>query len=396
MSIPASYAAGLPLDSVREVNAILGPSRRLGRIARGLREAADAHDASLLGVSRRALALSREGGALDEADHAGLLDPRLPPEYLARYTSVAEAFALQDRINPRGMVNLAHDKVLFAEWLTQRGLPVPATIAVFDRSGPGWTADGSLLPEAADWIRLLSGLQRDLVLKPIRGHLGYEVRVLRPDGGGFRSGGGPVISPAEIVATMAASRFDGFVLQERLRPHREIVALTGSEALQTLRITTLADADGRPWAVAPFLRIASGSSDIDNFRGGTSGNLVAPLHLEDGRLFRGLGAEPGGRGLREIVHHPDTGREIEGFEVPGWNAALDLALRAARESLPLHTVGWDIAPTENGPVIVEANPQWNPAWAHPHWPQALEQLRGLAAPTRPAVSPGRRSRWSIR
>ncbi|MBN9282025.1 MAG: hypothetical protein J0H37_07220, partial [Hyphomicrobium denitrificans] len=52
--------------------------------------------------------------------------------------------------------------------------------------------------------------------------------------------------------------------------------------------------------------------------------------------------------------------ELEGFRLPDWTLVTELALRAARTFLPLRTIGWDIALTPDGPVIVEGNRWWDP------------------------------------
>jgi glutathione synthase/RimK-type ligase-like ATP-grasp enzyme len=53
--------------------------------------------------------------------------------------------------------------------------------------------------------------------------------------------------------------------------------------------------------------------------------------------------------------HPMTGERIEGFQLPFWKESVELALRA-HETLPtIALVGWDIALTAEGPVIIEGN-----------------------------------------
>ena len=42
-----------------------------------------------------------------------------------------------------------------------------------------------------------------------------------------------------------------------------------------------------------------------------------------------------------------------------WEEARALALRAAAAFAPLRTVGFDIAPTPAGPVLIEANAWWS-------------------------------------
>ena len=45
--------------------------------------------------------------------------------------------------------------------------------------------------------------------------------------------------------------------------------------------------------------------------------------------------------------------------MPFWKEVLDLCSRAARIIPNLRSVGWDVALTPDGPVIVEGNPDWD-------------------------------------
>src|SRR6185369_12906584 len=65
-----------------------------------------------------------------------------------------------------------------------------------------------------------------------------------------------------------------------------------------------------------------------------------------------LGLDPT---LGWITRHPDTHAQITGTILPMWEAALSLALRAHRSFADRALVGWDIALTADGPVIVEGN-----------------------------------------
>jgi hypothetical protein len=60
--------------------------------------------------------------------------------------------------------------------------------------------------------------------------------------------------------------------------------------------------------------------------------------------------------LRGITHHPDTGAQIKGAVIPGWEGVRDTVLRAAA-SLPTNRyVGWDVIVDDAGtPVILEGN-----------------------------------------
>lgn len=64
-----------------------------------------------------------------------------------------------------------------------------------------------------------------------------------------------------------------------------------------------------------------------------------------------------GKGLtaENIQRHPGTGEMIEGLPMPLWDGTLKLTRRAARIFPGCPIIGWDIAPTTDGPVVIEAN-----------------------------------------
>ena len=57
--------------------------------------------------------------------------------------------------------------------------------------------------------------------------------------------------------------------------------------------------------------------------------------------------------------HPVTSVQISGFQLPFWKESLDLALRAHQAFSPLHTLGWDVGITEQGPILIEANSMYD-------------------------------------
>ena len=83
----------------------------------------------------------------------------------------------------------------------------------------------------------------------------------------------------------------------------------------------------------------------------SSGSIGCPVDLGTGELGSGytmISSSP-------LAKHPDTGAPFNAFQLPHWEATLDLATRAHRIFAGLAFVGWDIALTDDGPVIVEGN-----------------------------------------
>lgn len=52
---------------------------------------------------------------------------------------------------------------------------------------------------------------------------------------------------------------------------------------------------------------------------------------------------------------PGTGIPIKGYQLPDWDKVLDLCCRAAARIPEMRFIGWDVAFTPDGPVLVEGN-----------------------------------------
>ena len=70
-----------------------------------------------------------------------------------------------------------------------------------------------------------------------------------------------------------------------------------------------------------------------------------------------IGTEDGFE-LGVLETHPKTGHSLVNFRVPYWQAARDMVIDAARKFAPIKTIGWDVAITPDGPVIIEGNTSW--------------------------------------
>ncbi len=54
-------------------------------------------------------------------------------------------------------------------------------------------------------------------------------------------------------------------------------------------------------------------------------------------------------------NHPETNAQFKGFKIPYWNETLEMLEKATRTMYQVGYVGWDIAITENGPILIEGN-----------------------------------------
>jgi hypothetical protein len=74
--------------------------------------------------------------------------------------------------------------------------------------------------------------------------------------------------------------------------------------------------------------------------------------------------------IEVIDDHPDTGERFSGLALPFYREAVEVAVKAQGALSQLRTLGFDVAITERGVSIIEAN-TW---WGHP---TQAEMRRGL-------------------
>jgi len=114
--------------------------------------------------------------------------------------------------------------------------------------------------------------------------------------------------------------------------------------------------DGVPEILIACAKIPVGSSISDNFSNGSTGNLLAAVDLASGTLSTAYGSRKRGWPvLTSKETHPDTGGLIRGFNLPYWDEVKQVALRAQKSLPGFRSIGWDIAITDEGPLLVEAN-----------------------------------------
>lgn len=304
----------------------------------------------------------REGFLPDEAYQFGLFQPELSPEILGQYFSKKSMTRLQSLLNPKPWIYVTEDKGIFYRFAGAWGIPIPRLYALYYRKSPGWALPNIVLSDKKAWTRFLEDhVPGDFVMKPCRGVYGRNVRIFIKSNEGFQSPFGEKYSAGEIYDLMAKDPvYDRYVIQERLVNHPEIVRLTGTPYLQTVRISTLMDENDKCHVLHSSFRMVMGDQVIDNFSSGRSGNLLSGVVMDKGVLKQGITRDEKGMIAREVWTHPRTGGRIEGFRVPSWEACLRLVKESAPKFLPIRTLGWDVGLTPQGPVIVEANMFWDP------------------------------------
>lgn len=135
-------------------------------------------------------------------------------------------------------------------------------------------------------------------------------------------------------------------LEQLVSQHPEMNVLCPT-SVNTMRIMTFND-HGRAEILWAGLRVGNGINAVDNFHAEGMGVCI---DLDTGRL---QGDALNKDGIR-FHTHPTTGIQFDGFQLPDFNAAKELVLKGALESDKILVIGWDVALSDQGPVVIEAN-----------------------------------------
>ena len=173
-------------------------------------------------------------------------------------------------------------------------------------------------------------------------------RVTRQDGTWFAEG-------QKLTQEQLLRSDVNFVFQPLIVNHPDIRILNPS-TLNTLRIVTCITKKGNYELWAPgVLRVGRADRSVDNFHQGG----VAVGIDEIGRLKQYGYSQDHELRYAKIARHPDTEHEFLGHVVPMYQEAVELCLKTHRLFPTLKAIGWDVAITPSGPMLLEANHDWD-------------------------------------
>jgi hypothetical protein len=229
-----------------------------------------------------------------------------------------------------------NDKGRFAEYCAEHGIRTVPVLARLDgRTFP------PRLPDEDLFVKWVTG----------RGGRGAE-RWDRTAPSTFSSPAGARLSGDQLLHRLIhESEHHPLLVQSRMRPHPDLVAIT-TGALPTVRLLTCLDEAGEPGIMAAMLRTSLGRNrTVDNLHAGGIGALI---DIESGTLGEASNLGSDAR-LGWFSAHPDTGAAIEGRAIPCWEEVKRQAVAAHRHFRDRVVVGWDIAILDDGPIVIEGN-----------------------------------------
>ena len=248
-----------------------------------------------------------------------------------------------DVLWPRSYIFLIHDKYIFHCMCKFHGIPTPKIYGLY---GKGRLRDCRSLVEFMEMERL-----EKVVLKPVLGLMGEDIYVISRTE--LRSRGN--IGEAKIEVQSERIEGKDLIVQEFVNQHNAMDEIN-PHSINTIRLISIICKDGSVNFLAGMLRTSANTTPVDNF---SKGGIVVGIDLGTGRLER-RGFRKPGYGF-PVTAHPVTKTCFEGYQIPFWEEVLMLAAKAQRTFYQIRSIGWDIAITPKGPIIIEGNQQWGTA-----------------------------------
>jgi hypothetical protein len=277
------------------------------------------------------------------------------------YLTLRERENLQKSLCPVEAREQVESKLRFHEKCLCHGLPTPSIYGAFLTNACYVPKD---IPVARSRQELRDQLVRlpagKYIVKPISGGHGWGVSGYHIENGSLSKFSGDDVDFDRFLWQITNHKYNsaGYLFQEYLQPHGKLKAIMPGPALGTFRIVTFLMGERSVEIPFAVVKIPVGDSVTDNFDGGYSGNWVCPVDVGSGCLEDAVGKSESVRVFANFVSRPDTGATFREIIVPLWEEVRSTVTKAALAFPDLRTVGWDVAVTDKGVSILEANWAW--------------------------------------
>ena len=148
---------------------------------------------------------------------------------------------------------------------------------------------------------------------------------------------------------------EALIFESVVKQTKQFAAFNES-SVNTVRFMTTLYPDGSAKVIATFIKIGRAGKCVDNAGGG--GNVDVCVDTEAGEIKYAIQYD-GWRNIKEIEKHPDSGSQLNGVMIENWQAIKE-EVKKFQQAFPYcKAAGWDIAITDDGPVVIEVNDFWD-------------------------------------
>lgn len=279
---------------------------------------------------------------------------RCPEVFRQTFLGKEEQRYYLDYLNPVKYSGLARNKYLAHRILEHTGVRKAELFCYYHPEGQVLGSD-LIAHDLAGVVRILK--QKNVsacVVKETEGFHGNNVFVIRSilwkgNDGEVTYFNGEKKNLSEILSDIPV------IFESEIKQTAQLSAFNES-SVNTVRFMTMLYPDGKARLLDTFIKIGRTGKCVDNAGGG--GNVDACIDKETG-VFKYVIQFDGYENVKDIEKHPDSGAQIAGVKINNWEEIVKEVLHF-QECFPfIKAAGWDIALTDDGPVVIEINDFWD-------------------------------------
>lgn len=286
-----------------------------------------------------------------------LYSEKMPQQYREKFVSRTTRDKFLERINPLQYILLARNKYITKMLLKSLGIPTPELLFLYDPQAGLDSATVLNNPKSVE-TRLLQISGKQFIVKVLEGEHGKGINVyngIEMTQEGFRALhlSGEIHSISQLLDF--AGKGQRLIFEEKVKQSEAFSSLNPT-SVNTVRMLTFLHPNGEADLLLSFIRIGRQGRWVDN--AGKGGNVMATINKKTGRL-ENIISYINYKSFVPLTHHPDSGINLEEFKIENWDGLLDQVLDFHRKLSWLKAIGWDIAITDSGPVVIEINNRWD-------------------------------------
>lgn len=221
------------------------------------------------------------------------------------------------KFNDSSYVQIFENKKMFAEKFS-------------DYFGRTWITTADMTYES--FLKFIESKEK-FIYKPIENAQGQGIKVF-----------GNLKNPRKVFDSIRELKEEA-ILEEWILQH-PLLDTVYNKAINCLRIITLSNSND-----IKFLAGGVTWGNGEQIANASASGIVSPVNFENGVLEKPAADFSG----KLYKRHPITGVDLIGLQLPYWNQVKKMINNAAREIPQVAYIGWDIAITPCGVVLIEGN-----------------------------------------
>lgn len=146
------------------------------------------------------------------------------------------------------------------------------------------------------------------------------------------------------------------IFESVIKQSQQLASFNNS-SVNSIRFMTTLYPNGEAKIIGGFIKIGRKGKCVDN--AGSGGNVDGGINFDTGEIYNVCQFD-GWDKIKKIERHPDSGIQLEGVKIENWEKIKAEVIKYQQAFPYCKAAGWDIAITDDGPMVVEINDAWDP------------------------------------